>query len=384
MNQIEDQLRSTLQQQVSLPPAVHDPAGSAIAAGEATRRRRRTAAVVATAVAVVALVVGVGVVRAGQFAAPTPPATPPAPERVTDPPPVDVVSGAALFTTEGRKLKLAAGGEVYGIVRVPAGFVYATVGKLWLLDPEGRSTSIVGDSFAKGGQGMAPEFAVSPDGERIAWVDSGKGRLSVAPITDDGFGEVTSTPVPGQTAAAMWLGDKVVLREGCCGGDGQQWRYDLWDPAAGDFRADWSAPVSGGPIAALGDGSTVLGVKSVAEKLCLAEYDPAQRFRELRSSCEFAPSGLAGGRWLATQSADTLEFVDVTTAFNAQPRRLGKCSGIDPEVDAVTVVSDTSVVAQVEGGLVRCSVVDGERVEQQPLDLSSLPKGDHAVVPVAH
>ncbi len=283
MTTLEDQLRESLRTHASRPRLADDVAGSAIRGAAVHRRRRATLLTAAAVLAVVAAVSGVVATRPtasppilpGTSHTTAPATTPPTDNSSTARYGVrlDVLEpGNRLRTSEGRTYDLGAGTN-YGIVRVPVGWLY---GENWqelkLLLPDGTSVALPGVRANEAGFEQPGVPVVSSDGTRIAWVLGT--TMHAGTLTSRGVTNETTSPVPANSFAATWIGNRVVVGQtyetGCCGYNHAQ--HDVWDPTKGNFVPHWTKGLSPiyGPVPV---GERGYALFQAGGKDCLATVD---------------------------------------------------------------------------------------------------------------
>jgi hypothetical protein len=368
MIMLEDDLRDLFGARVQAPPAAVDPAGTAIRRGRARRSHRRMLVGSIGSLALIAVIAGLAVIK-GAFTGVNPgngnqvtyeaifgggeaESTPGRQLPIIDMP-IDVHEGAALFTSDGRRLTLPGVEQVIEVVRVPQGWLYSDDFRLRLLTLGGQSLS-VRDNLSS--------WTVSDDGGKVATVSTG---TTLALQTPSG-GQVAATP----SAAAVTAGTKVT------GFDGQ--RVVLMRPdgdvthwSGGQAQADQNSP---DPELLAVYGSTTqptVGLIADGSKTCLAELTADTKgwlvrarlgCAELFHNTARAGTGLnratrsADGRWLAVPSPTGVHLVDILASRTIGDLVFGYSCGSRP--DAPAVWSDTSTVLTIssENGVVACGM----------------------------
>jgi hypothetical protein len=340
---IEELVRESLRERVETPPAMEDPAGRAMSAA---RRHRRRRTVVAACGATLAVVLGAAVVR-GVTPDRTPVAQPPTPAPASS---AFIVDDRLLRLPDGRTVAPPATSTGIGsAVQVTQGWLVigptkgADTLELWLVSPDGQVipllTGLTGPPVgAAGGQRLAWRTA---EGLFIGHLSEGAGSVIIDSIT----------PMSGKGDLIALTDDAVVLGATETGGGIDM--YDLWLPARGRYVPSWNVitnvafvygPAPGGKLV-LGLAYRTPGSKDT----CLAELDPTQSLRTVRTACGLvradAPGSRSpGGHWLAVgEDNGKVALFDLTRVFeHPAPAATWTADAPGLWVDANTMVASVS------------------------------------------
>lgn len=310
---LEDELREVFAAKTSAPPALRAQLPVVAQRARTVRRRRRTIAVAGVAVVVMVAALALAGVQRGDRSAP--PAKSPAPGLVA---PVEMVRNGKLVTTDGRETPLDVA-EVTWAIRVPNGVLYMTpANQLRLLPKDGTSIAL-GDDWMS--------VMVSRDGRRIAaHTQVGADQILAATVRPDGLDNKVTTPASEDTYVLGWLGDRLVLAE--------MSRLGVWDPAHPETAPQWTEAGQLNPLAATADLRHFWAVTpdpDDGDQRCLAQVDPAQRFKVLRETCDIGIPGSGRlalspyGEYLAVLEDDgKLRVLRLDNVFD-RPRWYDEC-----------------------------------------------------------
>ncbi len=366
---------------VHTPPATEDPAGVAISQGEGRISRRRTLIGTVSVLLFVALLGGVASIRAvwgppagadqaltfdayfgrdEQTPSPAPPESLPIIAM-----PVDVHVGTALWTTDGRQLKLPGVNEVVEVVRVPDGWLYSDDFRLHLLTLGGQLIPIVASNLSA--------WTVSNDGSQVATVAD---DTVLALKTPTGTQKARTT-VPNGARAVAFDGARVVLSRSDRGSDS-------WSGESASYREAWDAKLV---VVYGGRGGDAVGLYQQGSDVCLVDLRTQPEGWQVTTilGCGDLPATAAkagygmsraarspDGRWLAVPSPTGVHLVDLQASRVAAAGGLGgppvvahTCLSL-PDAPAVWSDADTVLTISTANGVIACGTDGGRASVQLP------------------
>jgi hypothetical protein len=304
-------------------------------------------------------------------------------------PGLDVWVGSELWTTAGKRMRLAGVDELRWVYRVRAGWVYGGPQQVRLLRPDGESVSLtdVDDAAAlsaaaplaareqRSGDGIPgeptalPRWVLSPDGTRMAFA-AGE-QLTVATITARGLVAGKTIQVAGDVVPLLFFGESIVLTTG------QADRYGVWRPGRA-YHPNWRDDIT--HVYGL-YGTTLLG-------LARSDADPARTCLVLIAQtadglwpgqvrgCGLdlatgSDSGVASpdGRWLALPVKGDIRLVDVAAAVSGATRT----STCPVSARAVPAWESASTLIVADGRqAIRCAVTGSVETFREP---TGIPEG---------
>ena len=388
---------------VALPPA--DAVADA-AIRRARSLRRRQAATGAFAVVVVAMAVGVVLLRPGPTGAPPAPpviaqsppeqATPrvavESPPPDSEPPaelptdvqqelqtnrslPVDVVVADRLLTSAGRAVDLTGVGRVAEAYQVASG---------WLV----LSSRDGGDSLWYVAKARPPRqllkkvaaIVVAAAGDRVAWRDAE--RVYISRLLRNRLTAIRGTRVPADARPVGFVGDGVLIErrspEEVVGS------YALWWPARGALSARWR--LATGVYGAMPDHRRVVAQLPGGEEgaPCLALLDALADLAVIEQRCDLPlTAGAVGwvspdGRWLvAERTAAESILIDVSSVFGGDKPAVAE--GPRPNGPGAWTGGDTLVYGGT-GYLARLRLDRAAAGEPDAVERITVQGGDHRPV----
>jgi hypothetical protein len=238
--------------------------------------------------------------------------------------PVDVIVGAELRDTGGRRVNLSAAGTVTAGYRTEGGWLVVGAGSsgsstLWFAATNRPPRRLL--------SGDVHDVTVDRDGMRVAWRSTG--RLSVATVRKGALASILHTMSDGTVTPVGFAGAGVRLSRMNTAGVGVDEAAvtgtDVWFPDLGDYQpAAWDVEVLAS-YGALPGGRTLVGqVRGPEGERCLALLDTAtlsatKRACGLRLTARTHAWLSPAGRWLVVEvtakSGVQAAVVDLATVF---------------------------------------------------------------------